>query len=164
MSSFRRYLDRRGVALAQDSDVVNFFALPRIPDPSAHPTFEEIFQDAWLVRKRCFKNELASLQLSNESNSIGLLSLEYGHGVLTAVTVAKHRLLWKLKCRVTHRPRDEVFCEEQAHVSGCLLPYGQIQTVYLTGGAPYLQSNGGALLCTFFLNGKNGYELHSWCI
>lgn len=49
MSAFRRYLDRRVSVLAQDREVVRYYALPHVPDPSAHPDFEEIFRDAWVV-------------------------------------------------------------------------------------------------------------------
>ncbi|CAN0456003.1 unnamed protein product, partial [Hapterophycus canaliculatus] len=47
MSLFRRYLDREPVPLSQDSDVVSYFALPHVPDPSTHPAFEPLFEDAW---------------------------------------------------------------------------------------------------------------------
>lgn len=50
MSSFRRYLDRAPVPLAHESDVVSYFALPHVPDPSTHPAFEPLFEDAWPVR------------------------------------------------------------------------------------------------------------------
>lgn len=54
MSSFRRYLDGRARALAQDGEVVAFFALPHVPDPVAHPAFEDIFGGAWVVRRGTF--------------------------------------------------------------------------------------------------------------
>lgn len=50
MSSFRRYLDR-----AQDvprvPDLSGYYALPHVPDPSVHPSFEALFQDTWSVSK-----------------------------------------------------------------------------------------------------------------
>ncbi|CAN0436338.1 unnamed protein product, partial [Ectocarpus sp. 12 AP-2014] len=50
MSSFRRYLDR-----AQDvprvPDLSGFYALPHVPDPSVHPSFEALFEDIWSVSK-----------------------------------------------------------------------------------------------------------------
>lgn len=50
MSTFKRFLEGRGHALAQDREVVSYYALPHVPDPVAHPAFEAIFQDNWLVR------------------------------------------------------------------------------------------------------------------
>ncbi|CBJ48688.1 similar to F59G1.4 [Ectocarpus siliculosus] len=50
MSSFRRYLDR-----AQDvprvPDLSGYYALPHVPDPSVHPSFEALFEDTWSVSK-----------------------------------------------------------------------------------------------------------------
>lgn len=54
MSQFRRYLDR--AALPHDEDhekVVHYYALPHFPDPSAHPAFEALFDDAWSVSISC---------------------------------------------------------------------------------------------------------------
>ncbi|CAM9136319.1 unnamed protein product [Ectocarpus sp. 12 AP-2014] len=46
MSSFRRYLDR-----AQDvprvPDLSGYYALPHLPDPSVHPSFEALFEETW---------------------------------------------------------------------------------------------------------------------
>lgn len=49
MTNFRRYIDGRGRALAQDREVVCFYALPHVPDPAAHPAFDLLFQDDWVV-------------------------------------------------------------------------------------------------------------------
>lgn len=52
MSSFRRYLDRAALPPAQDREVVDFYALPHVPDPSAHPAFKDLFEDSWSVSGR----------------------------------------------------------------------------------------------------------------
>ncbi|CAM9550667.1 unnamed protein product, partial [Sphacelaria rigidula] len=52
MTNFRRYLDGRGRALAQDREVVSFYALPHVPDPAAHPAFDFVFRDDWVAELR----------------------------------------------------------------------------------------------------------------
>lgn len=52
MASFRRYLDRVALPRDEDHEVVGYYALPHVPDPSAHPAFEALFDDAWSVRER----------------------------------------------------------------------------------------------------------------
>ncbi|CAM9726556.1 unnamed protein product, partial [Pylaiella littoralis] len=47
MSSFRRYLDRAALPYDDDHELVGFYALPHVPDPSAQPAFEALFDDAW---------------------------------------------------------------------------------------------------------------------
>lgn len=49
MSSFRRYLDRAALPYDDDHELVGFYALPHVPDPSAQPAFEALFDDAWSV-------------------------------------------------------------------------------------------------------------------
>lgn len=43
MSQFRSYLDQRGSVISQNQDLASYFALPYIPDPSKHPSFQNIF-------------------------------------------------------------------------------------------------------------------------
>eukprot|EP00903_Cladosiphon_okamuranus_P007954 g7678.t1 len=52
MSSFRRYLDRATLPQAQDREVVQFYALPHVPDPPAHPAFKDLFEDSWSATLR----------------------------------------------------------------------------------------------------------------
>ena len=43
MSEFRSYLDNRGSVLSQNQELAVYFALPYIPDPAKHPTFQNLF-------------------------------------------------------------------------------------------------------------------------
>ena len=43
MSEFRSYLDSRGSIISQNEDLAAYFALPYIPDPSKHPSFQKLF-------------------------------------------------------------------------------------------------------------------------
>ncbi|CAM9617614.1 unnamed protein product [Ectocarpus sp. 4 AP-2014] len=46
MSSFRRYLDRTQ-DVPRVPDLSGYYALPHVPDPSVHPSFEALFEDTW---------------------------------------------------------------------------------------------------------------------
>ncbi|KAF0307173.1 LisH domain-containing protein ARMC9 [Amphibalanus amphitrite] len=41
------YLENKGKQLAGNEELLPFFALPYIPDPSKHPSFRQLFQDEW---------------------------------------------------------------------------------------------------------------------
>ncbi|KAI4881343.1 hypothetical protein NFI96_015031, partial [Prochilodus magdalenae] len=62
ISHFKHYLETRGAALSQTTEFLPFYALPFVPNPAAHPSFQELFQDSWApdLRKRLEKL-LASL-------------------------------------------------------------------------------------------------------
>lgn len=47
ISYFRSFLETRGAALSQTTEFLPFYALPFVPDPRAHPSFKELFQDSW---------------------------------------------------------------------------------------------------------------------
>ena len=47
VTEFREYLDRRGILLADSPDLLPFYALPYVPDPLNHPSFEMIFAEDW---------------------------------------------------------------------------------------------------------------------
>ncbi|KAF4083077.1 hypothetical protein AMELA_G00135920 [Ameiurus melas] len=44
---FRHFLETRGAALSQTTEFLPFYALPFVPNPVAHPSFKELFQDSW---------------------------------------------------------------------------------------------------------------------
>lgn len=50
MSEFRSYLDNRGPVLSQNHELAAYFALPYIPEPSKHPSFQNLF----MVREGLF--------------------------------------------------------------------------------------------------------------
>ncbi|XP_076879976.1 lisH domain-containing protein ARMC9 isoform X2 [Brachyhypopomus gauderio] len=47
MSQFRHYLETRGAVLSHTTEFLPFYALPFVPNPALHPSFQELFQDSW---------------------------------------------------------------------------------------------------------------------
>ncbi|XP_054556130.1 lisH domain-containing protein ARMC9 isoform X2 [Talpa occidentalis] len=47
ISYFKTYLETKGAALSQTTEFLPFYALPFVPNPRAHPSFKELFQDTW---------------------------------------------------------------------------------------------------------------------
>ncbi|XP_018096826.1 lisH domain-containing protein ARMC9 isoform X1 [Xenopus laevis] len=47
ISHFKTYLETSGAALSQTTEFLPFYALPFVPNPAAHPSFKEIFQESW---------------------------------------------------------------------------------------------------------------------
>ncbi|XP_063298926.1 lisH domain-containing protein ARMC9 isoform X3 [Pelobates fuscus] len=47
ISYFKMYLETSGAALSQTTEFLPFYALPFVPNPAAHPSFKEIFQESW---------------------------------------------------------------------------------------------------------------------
>nr|KAF6493593.1 hypothetical protein HJG63_001003 [Rousettus aegyptiacus] len=47
VSYFKTYLETKGAALSQTTEFLPFYALPFVPNPRAHPSFKELFQDSW---------------------------------------------------------------------------------------------------------------------
>ncbi|XP_015440931.1 lisH domain-containing protein ARMC9 isoform X2 [Pteropus alecto] len=47
ISYFKTYLETKGAALSQTTEFLPFYALPFVPNPRAHPSFKELFQDSW---------------------------------------------------------------------------------------------------------------------
>ncbi|XP_044531596.1 lisH domain-containing protein ARMC9 [Gracilinanus agilis] len=48
ISYFKAYLETKGAALSQTTEFLPFYALPFVPNPAAHPSFKELFQDSWI--------------------------------------------------------------------------------------------------------------------
>ncbi|XP_053316729.1 lisH domain-containing protein ARMC9 [Spea bombifrons] len=47
ISHFKTYLETSGAALSQTTEFLPFYALPFVPNPAAHPSFKELFQESW---------------------------------------------------------------------------------------------------------------------
>ncbi|KAG8520932.1 LisH domain-containing protein ARMC9, partial [Galemys pyrenaicus] len=47
ISYFKTYLETKGAALSQTTEFLPFYALPFVPNPRAHPSFKDLFQDSW---------------------------------------------------------------------------------------------------------------------
>ncbi|NWU70920.1 ARMC9 protein, partial [Pterocles burchelli] len=63
ISHFKAYLETKGAALSQTTEFLPFYALPFVPNPMAHPSFEELFQDSWTSDLRTRLEEFLSLTL-----------------------------------------------------------------------------------------------------
>ena len=49
MEEFKEYLDLQGSTFSKSEEILSFFALPYIPNPSEHPAFRNIFTNKWLT-------------------------------------------------------------------------------------------------------------------
>ncbi|XP_051980482.1 lisH domain-containing protein ARMC9 isoform X2 [Xyrauchen texanus] len=64
---FKHYLETRGAALCQTTEFLPFYALPFVPNPMLHPSFQELFQNSWMpeLRERLEKFLSTTLKASN---------------------------------------------------------------------------------------------------
>lgn len=74
MEEFKEYLDLQGPNFSKSEEVLAYFALPYIPNPSDHPAFRHIFTTKWLNSLR----EKLSILVNKEPLSNGsILQLMY---------------------------------------------------------------------------------------
>uniref|UniRef100_A0A8C2AK35 LisH domain-containing protein ARMC9 n=1 Tax=Cyprinus carpio TaxID=7962 RepID=A0A8C2AK35_CYPCA len=74
ITHFKHYLETRGVALSQTTEFLPFYALPFVPNPTVHPSFQELFQDSWMPELREKLEKFLSVILK-ASNTPRLLTL-----------------------------------------------------------------------------------------
>uniref|UniRef100_A0A8C1HIV2 LisH domain-containing protein ARMC9 n=1 Tax=Cyprinus carpio carpio TaxID=630221 RepID=A0A8C1HIV2_CYPCA len=67
ITHFKHYLETRGAALSQTTEFLPFYALPFVPNPTIHPSFQELFHDSWMpeLRERLEKFLSVTLKASN---------------------------------------------------------------------------------------------------
>uniref|UniRef100_A0A3Q3W9I9 LisH domain-containing protein ARMC9 n=1 Tax=Mola mola TaxID=94237 RepID=A0A3Q3W9I9_MOLML len=46
---FKQYLETRGATLSHISQFLPYYALPFVPNPTDHPSFQDLFQDSWIL-------------------------------------------------------------------------------------------------------------------
>ncbi|XP_014801558.1 PREDICTED: lisH domain-containing protein ARMC9 isoform X2 [Calidris pugnax] len=63
ISHFKAYLETKGAALSQTTELLPFYALPFVPNPMVHPSFKELFQDSWTLDLRTRLERFLSLTL-----------------------------------------------------------------------------------------------------
>ncbi|XP_016398289.1 lisH domain-containing protein ARMC9-like [Sinocyclocheilus rhinocerous] len=78
ITHFKHYLETRGAALSQTTEFLPFYALPFVPNPTVHPSFQELFQDSWMPELRESLEKFLSVTLK-ASNTPRLLTL-YNEG------------------------------------------------------------------------------------
>lgn len=62
MCLFREYLNRQGDELTKLDELIPYFALPYLKEPTNHPTFRKLFSRSWVVKiKKLLFNFLGSL-------------------------------------------------------------------------------------------------------
>uniref|UniRef100_A0A672LY46 LisH domain-containing protein ARMC9 n=1 Tax=Sinocyclocheilus grahami TaxID=75366 RepID=A0A672LY46_SINGR len=63
----RSHISSTIAALSQTTEFLPFYALPFVPNPTVHPSFQELFQDSWIpeLRERLEKFLSATLKASN---------------------------------------------------------------------------------------------------
>ncbi|NXG55155.1 ARMC9 protein, partial [Hemiprocne comata] len=71
---FKAYLEKKGAPLSQTAEFLRFYALPFVPNPMIHPSFQEIFQDSWTLNLRTRLEEFLSVTLKT-SQTPRLLTL-----------------------------------------------------------------------------------------
>ncbi|KAG7217530.1 hypothetical protein INR49_021457 [Caranx melampygus] len=74
ISHFKQYLETRGAALSQTTEFLPYYALPFVPNPPAHPSFKDLFQDSWIPNLKA-KLEQFLLVTLKPSNTPRLLNL-----------------------------------------------------------------------------------------
>ncbi|XP_073691939.1 lisH domain-containing protein ARMC9 isoform X4 [Garra rufa] len=81
ITHFKHYLETRGAALSQTTEFLPFYALPFVPNPTVHPSFQELFQDSWMpeLRERLEKFLSVTLKASNTPRLLTLYN-EGGKG------------------------------------------------------------------------------------
>ncbi|XP_039505635.1 lisH domain-containing protein ARMC9 isoform X2 [Pimephales promelas] len=74
ITHFKQYLETRGAALSQTTEFLPFYALPFVPNPTVHPSFQELFQDSWMpeLRERLEKFLSVTLKASNKPRLLTL--------------------------------------------------------------------------------------------
>ncbi|XP_075717954.1 lisH domain-containing protein ARMC9 isoform X2 [Rhinoderma darwinii] len=63
ISHFKTYLETSGAALSQTTEFLPFYALPFVPNPAAHPSFRDLFQDSWAPELKSRLEKFLSLTL-----------------------------------------------------------------------------------------------------
>ncbi|XP_028300060.1 lisH domain-containing protein ARMC9 isoform X3 [Gouania willdenowi] len=85
-SLFKDYLETRGSVLSQTTELVSYYALPFVSNPTVHPSFKHLFRDSWIPQLKEKLEQFLSVTLKS-SNSPRLLSLykEGGRGTKEAM-------------------------------------------------------------------------------
>ncbi|XP_053566281.1 lisH domain-containing protein ARMC9 isoform X2 [Bombina bombina] len=74
ISHFKTYLETSGAALSQTTEFLPFYALPFVPNPVAHPSFKELFQESWAPELKTRLEKFLSVTLK-AGNTPRLLTL-----------------------------------------------------------------------------------------
>ncbi|XP_058617321.1 lisH domain-containing protein ARMC9 isoform X2 [Onychostoma macrolepis] len=103
ITHFKHYLETRGAALSQTTEFLPFYALPFVPNPTVHPSFQELFQDSWMpeLRERLDKFLSVTLKASNTPRLLTLYT-EGGKGTKEAIQ--------QMQLHLTEAERKSAIC------------------------------------------------------
>uniref|UniRef100_A0A8C1XC81 LisH domain-containing protein ARMC9 n=1 Tax=Cyprinus carpio TaxID=7962 RepID=A0A8C1XC81_CYPCA len=103
ITHFKHYLETRGAALSQTTEFLPFYALPFVPNPTVHPSFQELFQDSWMpeLRERLEKFLSVTLKASNTPRLLTLYN-EGGKGNKEAIQ--------QMQLHLTEAERKSAIC------------------------------------------------------
>ncbi len=67
MEDFKRYLDTKEIELSKTTEFLAYYALPYVPNPRDHPSFQTLFTAEWQIElkekiKQCIKSYLPSVK------------------------------------------------------------------------------------------------------
>ncbi|XP_044793885.2 lisH domain-containing protein ARMC9 isoform X3 [Bubalus bubalis] len=79
ISYFKTFLETKGAALSQTTEFLPFYALPFVPNPMAHPSYKELFQDSWTPELKLKLEKFLALMFK-ASNTPKLLTLYKENG------------------------------------------------------------------------------------
>ncbi|KAL2089781.1 hypothetical protein ACEWY4_014469 [Coilia grayii] len=85
---FKHFLETRGSALSQTTEFLPFYALPFVPNPVAHPSFKNLFQDSWMPEMKERLENFLSMTLK-ASNAPRLVTL-YREAIATNKVSVQH--------------------------------------------------------------------------
>ncbi|XP_064461331.1 lisH domain-containing protein ARMC9-like [Ornithodoros turicata] len=80
MFQFQRYLEARGAMLGDIKEFLVYCALPYLPNPRLHPSFEEVFKESWIEELQIKVEDFVREALKDTSRNClqpRLLSLYY---------------------------------------------------------------------------------------
>uniref|UniRef100_A0A9J8D4S2 LisH domain-containing protein ARMC9 n=1 Tax=Cyprinus carpio carpio TaxID=630221 RepID=A0A9J8D4S2_CYPCA len=103
ITHFKHYLETRGAALSQTTEFLPFYALPFVPNPTIHPSFQELFHDSWMpeLRERLEKFLSVTLKASNTPRLLTLYN-EGGKGNKEAIQ--------QMQLHLTEAERKSAIC------------------------------------------------------
>jgi hypothetical protein len=71
---FKKFLDDKSILLTDSPDLLPFYALPYIPDPSTHPAFTSIYKQEWRLKLLSDVSNLLDIAFEESDNTNNTLS------------------------------------------------------------------------------------------
>ncbi|KER33911.1 hypothetical protein T265_12521, partial [Opisthorchis viverrini] len=110
LNRFRQYLETKGALLSQTTDLLPYYALPYVPNPSEHPIYQGLFRNPWRAS--------VQLKLTSLLDNVlleGNISQPRLVRVLTEHTTKRDRTLRQLHVRLVPDSTVIDFYTSRAH-------------------------------------------------